>query len=209
MKREKAKKSGGLSRVFCIMEEQNLIREREEVLSSKHPRYRGFGLTWTVIVIFALFLLVGLSIDTGKICLVNHQLHNAADAGALASAPWVKKDKPYTRFLAEKFAELNYADKNPCLVDQNPDNEFDGDVILGKYGFFPDLDKYLFVPYDPEDPISVNAVAVITSRDDNVHAGHELAAVTVRPHRHQVRCEHEGDGPERGGRSREGEFPQQ
>ena len=173
MKRITAKKSGGLSRVFNIMEEHNLICEQEEVLSPKHLRYRGLALTWTVLVIFALFLLVGLSIDTGKVCLVNHQLHNAADAGALASAPWVKKDKDYTRELAEKFAELNYADKNPCLVDQNANNEVEGDVILGKYGFFPDLDKYLFIPYDPDNPISVNAVAVITSRDDDVHAGHE------------------------------------
>ena len=142
-------------------------------LSPKHLRYRGFGLAWTVLVVFMLVLLVGLSIDTANLCLVNHQLHNAADAGALAGAPWVKKDRLLSRTLAKQIAEKNFADKSTVYLNLNEGNEIDGDIIVGKYGYFPDEGMHRFIPYDPDNPISVNALAVITSRDLDVRNGHQ------------------------------------
>jgi hypothetical protein len=142
-------------------------------LSPGRVRRRGFALTWTVLVILALFLLVGLSLDTANLCLVSHQLHNAADAAALAGAPWVKKDQSYARELAKEFAEQNYAGHVDVNVNLNENNLTDGDIIIGKYGYFADQDKYLFIPYDPANPTSVNALAVIASRDTKEREGHQ------------------------------------
>jgi hypothetical protein len=142
-------------------------------LSPGRVRRRGFALTWTVLVILALFLLVGLSLDTANLCLVSHQLHNAADAAALAGAPWVKKDQGYARELAKEFAEQNYAGHVDVNVNLNENNLADGDIIIGKYGYFADQDKYLFIPYDPANPTSVNALAVIASRDTKEREGHQ------------------------------------
>lgn len=150
-----------------------IIREQKGVLSPKHLRHRGIGLVWTVLVIFALLLLVGLSIDTGKLCLVNHQLHNAADAAALAGAPWVKKEQDYARQRAYDFALKNKADGVDVKLNKNPNNLADGDIIIGKYGYFEETDQYLFVPFDPANPTSVNALAVITSRDVDEREGHQ------------------------------------
>lgn len=149
------------------------MHKQKAALSPKNLRYKGLGLVWTVLVIFALLLFVGLSIDTGKLCLVNHQLHNAADAAALAGGPWVKKDQAYARTLAQEFAARNSADKDPVLLDLNENNLPDGDIIIGHYGYFEETGQHLFIPYDPNNPTSVNALAVIASRDVVERAGHQ------------------------------------
>ena len=144
-------------------------------------RYRGVALVWTVIVVLALVLMVGLSLDYAKMSLVNHQLHIAADAGALAGGPWVKKEaedyfRP-ARELAQAMAAANIADHDPVDLDLNLDNLPDGDIIVGNYAYLPpeqgeEQGMYLFIPYDPLDPIPVNALAVIASRDVDDREGH-------------------------------------
>ncbi len=173
MKNITTKKQGWFYTIFCAMECHTVTREQAKVLSPKHLRHRGIGLVWTVLVIFALLLLVGLSIDTGKLCLVNHQLHNAADAAALAGAPWVKKEQDYARQLAYDFALKNKADGDDVELDPNPNNLASGDIIIGKYGYFEETGQYLFIPFDPANPTSVNALAVITSRDVDERDGHQ------------------------------------
>jgi hypothetical protein len=140
-----------------------------KALSPKYRRYRGVGLVWAVLVIFVLLLFVGLTIDTARLCLVVHQMHNAADAAALAGAPWVKKDRDYARYLAQKFAAQNSADKDPVLLDLNEDNLAYGDIIIGRYTYNPEDGKSYFFRYDPLaiDPIPINALAVITTRSQN------------------------------------------
>ena len=164
---------------FNVMKCHSTLCEQKVVLSPKHFRRRGFVLVWTVIVFFAIFLLVGLSLDTANLCLVNHQLHNAADAAALAGAPWVKKEQATARTLAKQFAAKNNADHIPVDLDTNDGNLTDGDIIIGKYGYFTPEQTgvedglYLFIPFDPANPTSVNALAVIASRDLDVREGHQ------------------------------------
>jgi len=174
MKRFTAKRNHRAGGKVYVMRCHLAMYEQNSVLSPKHYRHRAIALVWTVLIIFTLFLFVGLSIDTGKLCLVNHQLHNAADAAALAGAPWVKKDQTKARSLAQQFAALNSANfKDPVLLNLNENNLPDGDIIIGKYGYFEETGQYLFIPYDPENPTSVNALAVITSRDTETREGHQ------------------------------------
>lgn len=140
--------------------------ERTTSLSSKNCRYRGFGLAWTILLIFVLLLFAGLTIDTARLCLVAHQMHNAADAAALAGAPWVIRDQDFARSQAQLFAAQNFANKDPVLLDLNEDNQLYGDIIVGRYTYNPEEMKSYFFRYDPlaVKPIPVNALAVMTSR---------------------------------------------
>jgi hypothetical protein len=138
-------------------------------------------LVWTAIFLLLMLLLMGLSLDTAKVALVMHQLHNAADAGALAGAPWVKRDRAQARLLAQLLAGQNFADKNgsavpqPVLLDLNVDNLADGDIIVGLFGYDPVANQRFFLRYDPTatEPTPVNALAVIASRDQAIRVGHQ------------------------------------
>jgi len=144
-------------------------REHAKSLSPKHLRYRGIGLVWTVLVIFVLLLFAGLTIDTARLCLIVHQMHNGADAAALAGAPWVIRDQDYARYMAQQFAGQNNANRDPVLLDLNEANEAYGDIIIGRYTYNPEEGKSYFFRYDPlaADPIPINALAVMTTRAQN------------------------------------------
>ena len=133
-------------------------------LSPKHLRYRGLGLVWTVLVIFVLFLLVGLSIDWAKLLYNVHELQNAADAAALAGAQIVKVRTPdETRQWTQEIALENTAEKlDVYLRTTAQDDPFvdnpNLDIILGRWinhmrYFFPTLD-------------TPDAVKVIARRED-------------------------------------------
>ena len=154
-----------------VMECHSTICEQKGDLSPKHVRRRGFVLAWVAIIFFALVLLVGLSLDTANICLVNQQLHIAADAGALAGATIVKINPVEAREQAQYIALQNSAYKDPVILELNLDNSPDGDIIIGQYGYDKDLDKMLFVPYDPAAPTPFNALAVIASRTEEIGGG--------------------------------------
>lgn len=139
---------------------------QSSTLSPEHLRHRGIAMAWVVIVIFALFLLVGLSLDVAKLCLVNHQMHNAADAAALAGAVIVKINPLEARLRAQMIAAENFADHDPVLLDLNLGNLPDGDIIIGQYGYDRDLGIMVFVPDDPAAPGPVNALAVIATRTE-------------------------------------------
>jgi hypothetical protein len=156
---------------FNMMKCHSAIYPEQDGMSPKYLRRRGFAIVWVVLVIFTVFLFVGLTIDVGKLCLVNHQLHNAADAAALAGAVIVKIDPYEARVRAQEFASQNYADHSSVTLDLNLDNLPDGDIIIGQDGYDPDLDQTLFVPYDPEAPAPFNALAVITSRTNDCSDG--------------------------------------
>jgi hypothetical protein len=101
------------------------------VLPPKYLRRRGIGYIWTAIFLFFIILLLGLSLDTAKLCLVAHQLHNAADAGALAGACAVKLDQDVARQQAIDTAYANLADRESVFLAPNPENDPNGDVVLG------------------------------------------------------------------------------
>ena len=143
-------------------------------LSQKHFRNKGIALIWTVVLMMLIILLIGLSLDTAKVALVMHQLHNAADAAALAGGPWVRRDQYHARILAQAVAAENFADGNSVMLDLNLDNDPNGDIIVGRYTYDMYTATSTFTPYDPcaVDPIPVNALAVIASRDEVTRTGH-------------------------------------
>ena len=190
MKSVTTKKRGYFDGKKNVMKCRSTICEQKSDLSPKHLRYRGFALVWAALSIFVLFLLVGLSLDIAKLCLVNHQMHNAADAGALAGAPWVKKDQSYARQLAQEFAALNSADHNDVLLDLNESNDPNGDIIIGRYTYIYDhstgTGEGVFTRYDPtaEDPnFPINALAVIVKRtqehEDSFNLGGPIGPIAL------------------------------
>jgi len=82
-----------------------------------------------------LILFVGLAIDYAKVCLAAHQLQNAADAAALAGAQVVKAgNDPNTRDRTYNLAFANYyVDGSNVVLDLNPSNDPDGDIVIGLY----------------------------------------------------------------------------
>lgn len=85
---------------FNVMKCHSTIYEQTGILSTKHVRHRGVALIWSAILMMLMILLIGLSLDTAKVALVNHQLHNAADAGALAGCRIVKTEPDRAPVLA-------------------------------------------------------------------------------------------------------------
>jgi hypothetical protein len=149
------------------MERHAFAYKGAEVLSPKHIRYPGFALVWAAIVITALFLLVGLSIDWAKLLYNLHELQNAADAAAMAGAQIVKvKTADETRLWTQEIASENTAEKlhvylrtdtvqNEPFVD-NPNL----DIILGRW---INNQRYFFPTLDTPD-----AVKVIARRADGL-----------------------------------------
>lgn len=86
--------------------------------------------------------IVGLSLDYARGALVAHQLHNGADAGALAGALIVKTSWPQAMSDAIDYAHRNDADWVPIAVTPNPGNDAAGEVVVGRWirqlhQFFP------------------------------------------------------------------------
>lgn len=119
--------------------------EKHANLFPKHIRHQGIAYIWAVIFLLLIILLIGLSLDTAKVCLVIHQLHNTADAAALAGAISVKVDRDGSREQAQTIAALNFADGNAVSLDLNIENDPNGDIVIGWYNrqlstFTPALD---------------------------------------------------------------------
>jgi len=104
-------------------------------LQKKELRYRGVVLVWAALLLLLLILIVGLSVDTAKVVLVAHQLQNAADAAALAGAQVVKAgNDANTRDVTYNLAFANYCvDNSSIVLDKNPSNAVNGDIVLGRY----------------------------------------------------------------------------
>jgi len=136
------------------------------LLRRRHHRYRGVVLIWVAIVVMVLILFVGLTIDTAKVCLISHQLQNAADAAALAGAQYVKFDEVTARQQAIDVAFENYADGLPVYLRDNLGNDPELDVVLGRYV----RQSQLFIP--ATDPNAMNnAVKVVARRIEGLGDG--------------------------------------
>ncbi len=119
-------------------------------------RARGVALVWVTLLLFALVGIVGLSLDWGKAGWNIHELHNAADAGALAGAQVVKTDETLARQLAILTAFKNNTEGLPVTVADNPANAVDGEVVLGRWI----RQEHRFIETD----LSPNAVKVVGNR---------------------------------------------
>lgn len=151
MKRSNAKKYHQGNGRLNVMRRQLAINGHESNVLPKRLRYRGIAFVWTALVIFVLFLFVGLSIDWAKLLYNLHELQNAADASSLAGAQIVKVSPPdETRDRAQELASDNTAERldvylrttaqaDPFVEDPSVD------IILGRWinnqhYFFPTLD---------------------------------------------------------------------
>jgi hypothetical protein len=169
------KKSGFFYRVSCFMNRRSSVYEQRGIVSPKHLRNRGMVLVWaTIIALILLIPLIGLCLDTSEVCLVNHQLHNAADAGALAGCRIVKTEPDRARELARDVAAMNFSAKLPHRIpvqlDLNTSNDPAGDIIIGRYSYDPELGRSIFTPAVDISTEPVNAMAVIASRNET-HGG--------------------------------------
>jgi hypothetical protein len=72
-------------------------------------------------------------IDTARCCLFVHQLQNAADSAALAGARVVKHPGNMARQNAINTAGQNFAAREAVLVVDNPSNDPNGDVVVGRW----------------------------------------------------------------------------
>jgi Flp pilus assembly protein TadG len=127
-------------------------------VSQKHARHRGIALIWTTIFLLLIILLLGLSLDTGRVALVLHQMQNGSDAASLAGANVVKKDRNLARRRARDIAQQNFADGTAMLLDLNEENNPNGDIVIGWYN----RGEQTFTPSGESD--AVNSMAVITVR---------------------------------------------
>ncbi len=77
--------------------------------------------------------IVGLSLDYAWGALAGHQLHNGADAGALAGALHVRTDWVQGMQEAIDIAHRNHADLLPITVAMNMANDPNGEVVVGRW----------------------------------------------------------------------------
>ena len=120
------------SRDMCLRFDS--IRSRQAGnLHRRHFRRRGIAFIWVAIFLLLLILIVGLSLDTGKVLLAAHQVQNAADAAALAGAQVVKFDQTLARQRAMAIALENFVFGASVNLTDNPENLIDGDIVIGVY----------------------------------------------------------------------------
>ena len=98
-----------------------------------NPRRRGIVSIWTALLLMVLIGIMGLAIDVGYALMVAHRLQNAADAAALAGVQQVRIDPAEARQAAMDFAEANFAAGEPVLLTDNPSNDINGDIVIGRY----------------------------------------------------------------------------
>ncbi len=126
-------------------------------------RRAGMAMIWVAIFLVLMVLLIGLSLDSAKAFLVSHQIQNAADAAALAGACWIKLDPSYARAVAVATAHENLADADEVVLDANPSNDPNGDVVLGWY-------SRMFRKFVPASE-KLNAVKVVARRTGDSPGG--------------------------------------
>lgn len=129
----------------------------------KANRRRGAVLVWTAVVLFVMILMVGLSIDWGKVAYNVHELQNAADAAALAGAQWVRIDQTIARDRAQGLGAENDTERRAVYLDRNELNDAVGDIVLGCY----DRDLRTFTAtLEGPDAVKVIARRAATTGDE-------------------------------------------
>lgn len=128
---------------------------------------RGIAFVWAAVFLAVLIGIAGLSLDWGKMAFNVHQLHNAADAAALAGAQFVKFDHDAARRQARAIAAQNSTDRVSVFLRDNPSNDPSLDVVVGYWV----RQTRTFTPFDPANPTPTNAVKVVAPRTDDVPDG--------------------------------------
>ena len=146
----------------------NFISDSSNVQGNFSPRClgahrSGIAMIWVAIFLLLMVLLLGLSLDSAKAFLVAHQIQNAADAAALAGACWIKENPSYARTVALATAFENLADSDEVVLDANPSNDPNGDIVLGWY-------SRMFRKFVPASE-KLNAVKVVARRTGDSPGG--------------------------------------
>jgi len=156
-------------------------------------RRAGIAMIWVAIFLVLMVLLLGLSLDSAKAFVVAHQIQNAADAASLAGACMIKVNPDYARAVALATAFENFADADEVVLDANPSNDPNGDIVLGWY-------SRMFRKFVPASE-KLNAVKVVARRTGDSPGGPvplvfgPVAGVdNINVRRYAIAMTHEGTG---------------
>jgi hypothetical protein len=128
-------------------------------------------------MIIVMMAMIVFAVEVGYLCVVRAQLQNAADAAALA-AVWDLMDEDRfqgdtagafarARDRAREYAKLNLVLGAGCEVPDNPWNEADGDLVIGRLNDPANHDETISVTGDPTEFNSV----LVRVRRDSEHNG--------------------------------------
>ena len=73
-----------------------LVRSNRRSSNSRHQNRAGFTLVWCAVLMIVMVGMTGLVLDSGLLWGAHRQTHNAADAGALAAAMDMLKNRSNT-----------------------------------------------------------------------------------------------------------------
>lgn len=141
------------------------IRRKEggRLPSAPRPVRRGIAVVWTALLLIVLVGVLGVGLDFGKAAWNIHQLHNAADAAALAGAQIVKGDPSGAAVRAHDLALVNDADglavtlRTTAQPEPFTGRQDDYDILVGRW-----IRQWADYPRtrDPFVPIRTGATAV-------------------------------------------------
>lgn len=94
-------------------------------------RNEGIASIWVILAFMMLLIFVALAIDTAYVLTVGNQLQNAADAGALAGAQFLRSNFDRVRSAAQSAAAANSAAGQSVQLALNTSNSSDGDIVVG------------------------------------------------------------------------------
>ncbi len=132
--------------------------------SSTGQRYfrRGYSLILAAISGLVLIGLMGLSLDTAWVYLNIERLQAAADAAALAGVNNLPQGTSTTQSHGRSAAAANSANGHPVLLAPNPNNDPDGDIVIGYW----DSNHHTFTA-TTSSPNAIKTVARLTSTSPN------------------------------------------
>lgn len=94
---------------------------------------RGVTFIWMTFLLVALLAFATLAIDWGYVRYAEQQIQTAADAAALAGAYDLPLGREAVENAAVDIAAQNQAGGQGVLLDRNPDNRPNGDVVVGTF----------------------------------------------------------------------------
>lgn len=141
-----------------------------------HPRRRGGLMPLFLVMIGLLMALIALAVDGANLWSARLEMQSSVDAASLAAAARLADDRllanlpetmnrvvEYARAEAQTFAAQNPVGAQPLLLDPNPEQHPEGDIV---FGFYDPLDGVGFQPAQPQDWVepTLNAVRVVGQR---------------------------------------------
>ena len=155
-----------------------MVKEMLTSLIVKAKNERGVTAVVVALVIFPLVALTALAIDIGHLYVVDNELQNAADAGALAGARYLYNDdgtlvNTGANLIARDAAIANRSENSPVEVNWSGGNS--GDVERGHWRFA----NSTFTPNASTDPVDLWDVTEV-ELDDNLDFINAVRVTTRR-----------------------------